>query len=116
MPSDSISNDRKKPGGSIVRASGASRNPTQARESCQERADFGKVEVKANGHGAPRNNGGSGGGGSRKASCDMVSRFSRITEGSKRDGICALPEQATASNGGFVWATRRRKHGGGQAE
>lgn len=118
---------RKKPGGGIVQASGASRNPTRARKTCQEQAAFGEVvpliEVKADGHGADRNNGGGGGAysrtskgsvdgdGSTKASCDTG--FSRTTEGSQLDGICALSIQAAASNGGFVWATRRRKHGGG---
>ncbi|KAJ9562150.1 hypothetical protein OSB04_007310 [Centaurea solstitialis] len=107
---------RKKPGGSSVRFT---RNPTLSRETCQEQAALHKVatptEVKADGHGACKNNGG-GSGGSRKASCNKVSGFSRATEGSERGDICAPPAQATASNGGFVWATRRRKHGGSQAE
>ncbi|KVH92677.1 Protein kinase, catalytic domain-containing protein [Cynara cardunculus var. scolymus] len=106
------------PVGSIVRASGASRNPTRARKTCREQAAFGKAvpptEVKAGGS--------SGGGGaysctskgSTKASCDTGSGFSRTTEkGSQLDGIRALTIQAAASDGGFVWETRRRKHGGG---
>ncbi|XP_024978326.1 protein IMPAIRED IN BABA-INDUCED STERILITY 1-like [Cynara cardunculus var. scolymus] len=109
---------RKNPVGSIVRASGASRNPTRARKTCREQAAFGKAvpptEVKAGGS--------SGGGGaysctskgSTKASCDTGSGFSRTTEkGSQLDGIRALTIQAAASDGGFVWETRRRKHGGG---
>ncbi|MFS7970886.1 putative protein-serine/threonine kinase CMGC-CDK-CRK7-CDK9 family [Helianthus anomalus] len=82
---------RKKPGG-MVWASGAStRVPTDAP------------------HIARRNN---GGGPYSKASLDTVLGRSQTTHGSKSEGICALPTQAAASNGGFLWATRRRKYGG----
>ncbi|KAJ0891294.1 putative protein-serine/threonine kinase [Helianthus annuus] len=60
-------------------------------------------------HIARRNN---GGGSHSKASLDTVLGLSQTTHGSKSEGICALPTQATASNGGFLWATRRRKYGG----
>ncbi|PWA60500.1 hypothetical protein CTI12_AA381350 [Artemisia annua] len=89
---------RKKPGGVV----GASRNPTRARKTCQEQTSFSKVvptEVNAESH-VP------------KGSRDPMSAFIQLTEISPSDGICALPTQTTASNGGFVWATRRRKHGG----
>lgn len=103
---------RKKPSG-IVWASGPSRNSTRIRKTCQEQTSFSKV-VPTDAHIASRNNG--SGGTYSKASCYMVSEFSQTTQGSQPQGICALPAQATDSIGGFVWATRRRKHGGNQTQ
>ncbi|XP_076886843.1 cyclin-dependent kinase C-2 C-like isoform X1 [Bidens hawaiensis] len=63
----------------------------------KEQTSFGKAGVTDAPNSGRRNNG--------DGSCLKVS------QGSKFEGACALPTQATASNGGFVWA-RRRKCGG----
>ncbi|KAI3726132.1 hypothetical protein L1987_65929 [Smallanthus sonchifolius] len=95
---------RKKPGG-MVWASGAS---TRVHKTCQEQTSFCKAVPADAPRIARRNN---GDGSYLKASLDTVLGLPQTTQGSKFEGICALPAQATASNGGFLWATRRRKYG-----
>lgn len=89
----------------MVWASGAS---TKVHRTCQEQSSFCKAVPTEAPHIARRNNGDDS---YSKASHDTVIGISRTTQGSKFEGICALPTQTTASNGGFLWATRRRKYG-----
>ncbi|KAI3784870.1 hypothetical protein L1987_43977 [Smallanthus sonchifolius] len=96
---------RKKPGG-MVWGSGDS---TRVHKTCQEQTSFCKAVPTDAPRFARRNN---GDGSYSKASLDTVLGLPQTTQGSKFEGICALPVQATASNGGFLWATRRRKYGG----
>ncbi|KAL8231492.1 hypothetical protein R6Q57_001270 [Mikania cordata] len=96
---------RKKPGG-MVWGSGT---PPRVHKTCQEQTSFCKAEPADAPQIARRNN---GGGSYSNASLDSVLGLSQTTEGSKFEGTCPLPSQATTSNGGFQWATRRRKYGG----
>ncbi|KAI7757542.1 hypothetical protein M8C21_032781, partial [Ambrosia artemisiifolia] len=82
---------------------------TRIHKTCQEQTSFCKAVPTDAPHIARRNN---GGGSYSKASLDTVLGLSQTTQESKSEGICALPTQATASNGGFRWARIRRKYGG----
>ncbi|KAK1432892.1 hypothetical protein QVD17_09794 [Tagetes erecta] len=96
---------RRKKSGGMVWASGAS---TKVHRTCQEQNSFCKAVPTEAPHIARRNNGDDS---CSKASHDTVFGVSRTTQRSNFEGICALPTQTAASNGGFLWATRRRKYG-----
>nr|XP_043616688.1 protein IMPAIRED IN BABA-INDUCED STERILITY 1-like [Erigeron canadensis] len=84
----------------LMRASGTSRNLTRVHKTCKEPTSFCKVvptEVNADAHIASKNNGGG--------------PYLQTTGGSQFEGVFALPVQATTSNGGFMWATSKRKYG-----
>ncbi|XP_071731046.1 protein IMPAIRED IN BABA-INDUCED STERILITY 1-like [Rutidosis leptorrhynchoides] len=106
----SSTNFRNKTGGIVW---GSLKNPTRNPRTCQEQNSLCKVvptEVNADIHTARSSS-------RRFVDCRGSSKAlkvetSRTKEGYQSDAISALPIQATASNGSFMWAATRRKHGG----